>query len=396
MYTRQLEFEVIQALKRSPAVALLGPRQVGKTTLALAVGEAMRGSRAPLYLDLESEADRGKLSQPELYLADHSDELVILDEIHRVPGLFPVLRGLIDKGRRAGQRSGKFLLLGSASMDLLAQAGESLAGRIAYLELAPLTLAETTGVPADNLWLRGGFPESLLATTDADSLAWRRDFVRTYVERDALQFRLRLNPEQLRRLWTMLAHQQGGLLNSAALSRSLGVDVKAVNRLIDLLAQLMLVRRLQPWHVNSGKRLVRSPKLYVRDSGILHALLGIADREVLLSHPALGASWETWVIDNLLAAAGPDVQAHFYRTAVGAEVDLLLTHPDGKQWAVEIKRSLSPKLERGFHHACADLQPHSRWLVYPGASSWPLADGVQVVPLSDLMAALAKCRATGT
>lgn len=395
MFKRQLESQVLQALKRSPAVALLGPRQVGKTTLALAVGEAMRGSRAPLYLDLESEADRAKLSQPELYLSDHADELVILDEIHRVPGLFPVLRGLIDKRRRAGQRAGMFLLLGSASMDLLAQAGESLAGRMAYLELAPLTLTETSDGLADDLWLRGGFPESLLAASDADSLAWRRDFIRTYVEREALQFQLRLSPELLRRLWTMLAYQQGGLLNSAALSRSLGVDVKAVNGLIDLLEQLMLLRRLQPWHVNSGKRLVRSPKLYVRDSGVLHALLGIADKETLLSHPALGASWETWVIDNLLAAAGPEVQAHFYRTAAGAEVDLLLTHPDGTQWAVEIKRSLSPKLERGFHHACADLLPQRRWLVYPGQTAWRMGDDVQVVPLQHLMGALAKNTATG-
>jgi predicted AAA+ superfamily ATPase len=274
-----------------------------------------------------------------------------------------------------------FLLLGSASVELLAQAGESLAGRISYLELAPLMLTETTGVPADALWLRGGFPDSLLAATEADSLAWRRGFIRSYVEREALQFRLRLSPELLRRLWTMLAYQQGGLLNSAALSRSLGVDVKAVNGLIDLLEQLMLLRRMQPWHAHSGKRLVRSPKLYVRDSGVLHALLGIADKETLLSHPALGASWETWVIDNLIAAAGPHVQAHFYRTAAGAEVDLLLTHPDGSRWVVEIKRSLSPKLERGFHHACADLLPQRRWLVYPGDTAWRIADDVQVVPL---------------
>ena len=390
MFKRQLESQVLQALKRSPAVALLGPRQVGKTTLAMAVGEATRKSTPPHYLDLESEADRAKLGQPELYLADHASELVILDEIHRVPGLFPVLRGLIDKGRRAGQRAGRFLLLGSASMDLLAQAGETLAGRIDYLELAPLTLLEASDVPADQLWLRGGFPESVLAADATDSLAWRRNFIRTYVEREALQFRLRVSPELLRRLWTMLAHQQGGLLNSAALSRSLGVDVKAVNTLIDLLQQLMLLRRLQPWHANVGKRLVRSPKLYVRDSGILHALLGISDQETLLSHPASGASWETWVIDNLLVAAGPEVQAHFYRTAVGAEVDLLLTHPDGTQWAVEIKRSLSPKLSRGFYEACADLKPQRRWVVYPGESAWPMSDDVMVVPLRDLMTDLAR------
>jgi len=389
MFSRKLEAELVKALSRQPAVALLGPRQVGKTTLALAVGEALRSKQPLLYLDLESEADRAKLAQPELYLADHTDELVILDEIHRAPGLFPVLRGLIDRGRRNGRRACMYLLLGSARMDLLSQAGESLAGRIAYLELAPLILTEATGADPDLLWLRGGFPESLLAASAADSMAWRRDFIRSYVEREALQFRLRLNPELLRRVWTMLAHQQGGLLNGAALSRSLGVDVKVVNGLIDLLEQLMLLRRLPPWHIHAGKRLVRSPKLYVRDSGILHALLGVADKENLLSHPVLGASWETWVMDNVLAAAGPHVQAHFYRTAAGAEVDLLLTLPDGQQWVVEIKRSLNPKLERGFHNACADLQPRRRFVVYPGTDTWRLADDVQVLPLQGLMAALA-------
>lgn len=385
MFGRHLEPVVLQALHRQPAVALLGPRQVGKTTLALAIGEAHRDQRPPLYLDLESEGDRSKLSQPELFLGAHRSELVILDEVHRVPALFPVLRGQIDQARRQGLRAGMYLLLGSASVDLLAQTGESLAGRVAYLELAPLSALEATGVAPASLWLRGGFPDSVLAGTDAGSLAWRRDFVRTYIEREALQFRTGLNTDLLRRLWTMLAHQQGGLLNSAALSRSLGVDVKAVNGLLSLLEQLMLVRRLQPWHANVGKRLVRSPKLYVRDSGILHALLGIGDGDSLLSHPVAGASWEGWVIDNLLAVAGPDVQAHFYRTAAGAEVDLLLTLPGGGQWVVEIKRSLSPKLERGFHHACQDLQPQRRWVVYPGQDRWPLAAEVQVLPLPDLM-----------
>ena len=385
MFPRQLQANLLQALRRQPAVALLGPRQVGKTTLALAAGEAMRAERPPVYLDLESEADRAKLAQAELYLGSHTGDLVILDEIHRAPGLFPVLRGLIDKGRRGGQRAGLYLLLGSASMDLLAQSGESLAGRIAYLELAPLSLLEAGTEDPNRLWQRGGFPDSLLAASDADSLAWRRDFVRSYIEREALQFRAGLNADVLRRLWTMLAHQQGGLLNSAALSRSLGVDVKLVNGLVSLLEQLMLVRRLQPWHANLGKRLVRSPKLYVRDSGILHALLGIGSHETLLSHPVLGASWETWVIDNLLAVAGPTTQAHFYRTAAGAEADLLLTLPDGQRWAVEIKRSLSPKLERGFHSACADVQPHQRWLVYPGQDHWTLADSVQVLPLHSMM-----------
>lgn len=389
VFERHIKSALLSALRRQPAAALLGPRQVGKTTLALAAGDALRNERAPLYLDLESEGDRAKLAQPELFLTAHAGELVILDEVHRVPALFPVLRGVIDQARRRGQRTGLFLLLGSASVDLLAQASESLAGRIAYLELAPLTPLEALGVPASTLWLRGGFPESVLARTDTESLAWRRDFIRSYVEREALQFRTGLNTELLRRLWTMLAHQQGGLLNSAALSRSLGVDVKAVNSLLVLLEQLMLVRRLQPWHANVGKRLVRSPKVYVRDSGLVHALLGIGDADTLLSHPVAGASWEGWVISNLLALVGLDVQAHFYRTAAGAEVDLLLTLPGGAQWVVEIKRSLAPKLERGFHHACDDLQPQRCWVVYPGQDSWPLQANVQVTPLEGLMEALA-------
>jgi hypothetical protein len=387
MFTRLLLAETLQALADAPAVALLGPRQVGKTTLAWAVADALRGRRDALYLDLESEADRAKMAHPELYLADHADKLVILDEVHRTPGLFAVLRGLIDQARRAagGRADGRFLLLGSASVDLLAQASESLAGRIAYLELCPLGVLEAKDVPQDRLWLRGGFPGSLLAASEAASLRWRRDFVRSYVEREALQFRARVNSDALRRLWTMLAHQQGGLLNTAALARSLGLEHKTVGALLELLEQLMLVRRLLPWHANVGKRLVRSPKVYVRDSGLLHALLGIADKETLLAHPVLGASWETWVIHNLLAAAGREVELWFYRTSAGAELDLLLELPDGERWAIEIKRSLAPKLERGFHHACQDVQPRQRWVVYPGRETWPMADDLWVLPPAEMV-----------
>ena len=392
MYSRSLLPEVVDALENAPAVALLGPRQVGKTTLALCVGQALRASRSTLYLDLESEADRAKLSEPELYLADHVDKLVILDEVHRAPGLFPVLRGLIDKARRAGRREGLYLLLGSASVDLLQQSGESLAGRIAYLELAPLTVQETPDVPPDRLWLRGGFPESLLASNDARSLRWRQDFLRTYLERDVAQFSPRLASEALRRCWTMLAHHQGGLLNAAQFARSLGVDAKTVSNYLDLLVDLMLVRRLPPWHVNLGKRLVRSPKVYVRDSGLVHALLGLADKEALLAHPVVGASWETFVIENLLAVAPHGVDAYFYRTSAGAEVDLLLVWPGGECWAIEIKRSLSPRLERGFHSACADLKPARKWLVYPGTEVYPLGEDVAVVPLADLLQALVDSR----
>jgi predicted AAA+ superfamily ATPase len=389
MFARALLPELIATLQHSPAVALLGPRQVGKTTLALAVAEALREECPSIYLDLESEADRAKLAQPELYLADHQGKLVILDEVHRAPGLFPVLRGLIDKARRAGRRHGQYLLLGSASVDLLKQSGESLAGRIAYLELAPLTPMETPGVVPDELWLRGGFPESLLATDSARSLRWRQDFIRTYLERDVAQFGPRIATEMLRRFWVMLAHHQGGLLNAAQFARNLGVDAKTVANYLDLLVDLMLVRRLAPWHANIGKRLVRSPKVYVRDSGLVHALLGIADKETLLAHPVLGASWETWVIETLLAAAPRETQAFFYRTAAGAEIDLLLEHADGSRWAVEVKRSLAPKLERGFHAACEDLQPAKKWVVYPGVERYRAAPEVEVLPLLDLAQALA-------
>ena len=380
MIERQLLPRLRDALSYSPAVALLGPRQCGKTTLAWALDP----QQPTLYLDLESEQDRAKLSEPELYLAAHQDKLVVLDEIHRAPGLFPVLRGLIDSARRAGHKSGLFLLLGSASLDLLKQAGETLAGRITYLELGPFSCQESTGQPLDTLWLRGGFPESLLATNDRISLRWRQDFIRSYLERDIPQFGPRIAAESLRRLWQMLAHHQGGLLNVAQFARNLGVDAKTAASYIDLLVDLLLVRRLPPWHANLGKRLVKSPKIYVRDSGIVHALLNIPDLETLLAHPVIGQSWECFIIENLLLAAPENTQAYFYRTSGGAEIDLLLQLPNGECWAIEIKRSLQPRIERGFHAACEDLSPTRKYLVYPGQESYPLAHGIQVVSLRTL------------
>jgi len=380
MIERRLTPRLIEALDDSPAVAVLGPRQSGKTTLALKVGE----ERGALYLDLESEADRNKLAHPELYLADHADRLVILDEVHRVPGLFPVLRGLIDRGRRSGRRSGQFLLLGSASLDLLKQSGETLAGRIAYLELGPFDALETRHLPLDDLWLRGGFPESLLARNETRSLRWRQDFIRTYLERDIPQLGPRIAAETLRRYWTMLAHNQGGLLNTAQFARNLGVDVKTAASYLDLLVDLLLLRRLTPWHTNLGKRLVKSPKVFVRDSGLVHALLGIPDRETLLSHPVLGQSWECFVIENLIAAAPAAVEPHFYRTSGGAEIDLLLVWPDSALWAIEIKRSLTPKPERGFHAACADLKPERKFVVYPGIERYRIREDIEAVPLREM------------
>lgn len=380
MISRRLASLLNDAIAHTPAVALLGPRQVGKTTLALEVGRRFDA----LYLDLESERDRAKLAQPELYLADHQDQLVILDEVHRAPGLFPVLRGLIDSARRAGRNAGQYLLLGSASLDLLKQSGESLAGRIAYLELAPFSVLETQSQPSDELWVRGGFPESLLAPDAARSLRWRQDFIRTYLERDIPQFGPRIAAETLRRFWGMLAHHQGGLLNTAQFARNLGVDAKTAASYLDLLVDLLIVRRLPAWHANIGKRLVKSPKVYVRDSGLAHALLGVPDKETLLAHPVVGQSWECFVIENLLVSAGDKAQGFFYRTGGGAEIDLLLAWPDGTLWAVEVKRSLSPKVERGFHDACKDLTPVRKFVVYPGQERYRIAPDIEAISLSEL------------
>ncbi len=371
-----------------PAVVLLGPRQAGKTTLALAVGQA----RDALYLDLESEQDRAKLAEPELYLADHLDRLVILDEIHRAPGLFPVLRGLIDRARRAGRRSGLYLLLGSATLELLRQSGETLAGRVSYLELYPFDVLEVGATIADRdrLWLRGGFPESFLAQSDSLSLRWRQDFIRSYLERDIPQFGPRIPAERLRRFWTMLAHHQGGMLNVAQLARNLGVDAKTAAAYVDLLADLLLLRRLPPWHANVGKRLVKSPRVYVRDSGLVHALLGLGDKEAVVSHPVVGASWEGFVVEQLLAVAPEGVQGFFYRTSGGAEIDLLLSFPDGRLWAVEVKRSLAPHPGKGFHSACADLAPERRFVVYPGDEAYPAGNDLQAISVHALAGVLAE------
>jgi hypothetical protein len=382
MLPRRLLPSLTTALAEVPAVALLGPRQTGKTTLAHEVAK----SRPSVYLDLESEADRAKLAEPELYLAQHADKLVILDEIQRAPQLFRTLRGLIDAGRRRGLGNGRYLVLGSASIDLLKQSSESLAGRIRYLELAPLDAGEAGRKRLDALWLRGGFPESLLAASDAASLRWRTDFIRTYLERDIPQLGPRIPAETLRRLWTMLAHQQGGLLNAAALARALAVDGKTVASYLDLLVDLLLVRRLAPWHGNVRKRLVKSPKVYVRDCGLAHALLGIGEREALLAHPVAGASWEGLAIESLIAAAPDGTEAWFFRTATGAEIDLLLKFPGHrKPWAIEIKRGLAPKLEHGFHAACDIVRPERRLVVYGGVERFPFAEGVEAVSLFDLL-----------
>ena len=377
---------VLQALDYQAAVALIGPRQVDKTTLALDIAE----QRNALYLDLEDRADRVKLRDPALFLERYEDRLVILDEIHRVPDLFQDLRAIIDRGRRRGKRTGRFLILGSASIDLLRQSGESLAGRIAYVDMQPLSVLE---VPGDGdalirLWVRGGFPDSYLAVDGRRSFTLRKDFIRTYLERDVAMFGPRLPAETLERLWMMLAHSQGGILNAARIAASLGVSVQTVNRYIDLLVNLLLVRRLQPLHANTGKRLVKSPKIYVRDSGFVHALLGVDDFNTLAGHPVIGASWEGFVIENLLACAPERTVASFYRTSAGAEIDLLLQLPGGGLWAIEIKRGRAPRLDRGFHNARGDLNPARAFVVYFGEERYPIAEGVEAIGVPDLAALL--------
>ena len=281
MLTRKALEAVRTALSQQAAVALIGPRQVGKTTLALAIGEEQNA----LYIDLEDVQEREKLTNPAAFLAAHEGRLVILDEIHRAPDLFLTLRGLIDKGRRKNKRTGRFLLLGSASMDLLRQSGESLAGRISYIDMTPLTVQEIPQAQHESLWVRGGFPDSFLASNDNQSIAWRKDLIRTYLERDVPMFGSRVPAETLRRFWTMLAHNQGAMHNASRLAQGLEVKSQAVSRYCDLLVDLLLVRRLQSYQGNVGKRLVKSPKVYIRDSGLVHALLNIGTRE-----PNIGTS----------------------------------------------------------------------------------------------------------
>ena len=385
MILRRSAPRLAQLLREFAAVAILGPRQVGKTTLALELARALPASA---YLDLGSPDDANKLTDAAAFFEAHRDELVILDEVQRRPALFAQLRGVIDRRRRAGRRHGQFLLLGSATGALLQQSAESLAGRIAYFELTPLTAQEVAASDAQRLWIRGGFPDSFLARTDAASLRWRQQFVTTYLERDIPQLGPRIAAQTLRRLWTMLAHEQGQMLNAAKLAASLAVSGQTVARYLDLLADLMLVRRLRPWAGNEGKRLVRTPKVYVRDSGVVHALFGLASFDAVVSHPVAGGSWEGWVIENLLAAAPQGTQAYFYRTSAGAELDLLLELPDQQRWAIEIKRSSAPSVSKGFYVAADDVRATQRLVVHSGADSYPLPQGVQAVTLRALLGKL--------
>ncbi len=379
MIERQLQSLIERRLLQSPAVVLLGPRQVGKTTLAKTL--AARHPPAVL-LDLERESDRAALQQPELFFAAHRDQLLVLDEVQLAPQLFAALRPEIDADRRAG----RFLLLGSASGDLLRQSGESLAGRVSYLELTPLLAAElpVTELPAlQSLWLRGGFPLSYLAPDDEASYAWRQDFIRTFLQRDLPGMGVRVPAETLRRFWQMLAHLQGQLFNASQLGMSLGgASHSTATRYLDVLVDTMMVRRLPPHFTNIGKRLVKSPKVYLRDSGVLHSLLGVTSVNGLLDHPKSGASWEGLVVEQVSMTL-PSTPLHFWGTQSGAEIDLYFTI-DGRGYGLEIKRSMTPSVTPSIRHAIADLGLQHVAVVYPGTDRYALADKVEALPLAAL------------
>ncbi len=381
MINRLLQTKLQNRIAHFPAVVLLGPRQVGKTTLALTIAKHYNS----VYLDLQDPREIRKLSDPNRYLEAHVDKLVILDEVHRAPEIFQILRGSIDRGRQKGIKTGRFLLLGSASITLLKQTSESLAGRIATVELPPVSLLEIAPNMTDELWLKGGFPESLLAGTADQSLIWRDNFIRTYLERDIPEFGPRIPVETLYRFWTMLAHSQASLVNAAQLARTLSISGKTVARYLDFMVDLLLLRRIRPFHANVKKRLVKTPKIYVRDSGVVHALLDISNRDTLFRHPIFGASWEGFVIDNLLAVAPERTIPSFYRTIAGAEIDLILEFPGlSEKWAIEIKGGSSPKPTRGFYNALTDIEPDMAFVVYAGEERYPLADGVDAIGLSQL------------
>ena len=380
MYKRSAQQRLSTLLGQFPAVALLGPRQTGKTTLAFSQKEVHPNA---LYLDLELPSAQRQLNDPEAFFMAHANQLVILDEVQRMPEIFSILRGVIDQRRRGGEAYGQFLLLGSASGVLLQQSSESLAGRVAQIELAPFQVNEvygeqSTATDMNSLWVRGGFPLAWLASDDEASLTWRDVFITTYLEKDIPALGPKRPSTTLRRLWTMLAHNQGELLDQSRLAAALAISGQTVGRYIDLLCDLMLVRRLPAWSGNMGKRLVRSPKVYVRDSGLVHALLGLQTLDALLGHPVAGSSWEGFVIEQLINAA-PGAQASFYRTSNGAEVDLVLEFRSGATWVIEVKRSSAPTVSKGFYTAATDLGAVRQLLIAPVAQPYPMKDGIEVM-----------------
>jgi len=368
--------KIEKKLENTPVVALLGPRQVGKSTLARQLIQKYEGA---VYLDLERPSDLNKLRDPEAWFALHSDKLICLDEIQRTPELFPVLRSVIDER----QRNGQFLILGSASPKLIHQSSESLAGRISYIELTPFILQELDAQSLRTLWLRGGFPRSYLMPDEQTSFEWRLDFIRTFLERDLPQLGFGVSAKVMDRFWRLCAHSHGQLLNQSKLGGTLGVSHHTIRSYIDLLDQTFVIRTLRPYEANLKKRLVKSPKIYVRDSGLLHALLGLKTQDDLFSHPCYGSSWEGFVIENILSQL-PDWQASFYRTSSGSEIDLILERGQ-RRVAIECKASTSPKVGQGFWNALKDTEIKEAWVVAPVAEPYPLGKGVTVTPLNEVI-----------
>ena len=386
MLFRDLTTTLLERVCEAPVVALLGSRQVGKTTLAL----ELKLEKPIHYLDLERPSDIAKLADPELYLGEFSHHLVILDEIQRLPDLFPVLRSLVDERRRAGERAAQFLILGSASPELLQQSSETLAGRISYLELPPLNLKELPEGDATpgRHWFRGGYPDSYLAANDDAATRWCNNFITSYVERYLPQLGVEASSLQLRRFCSMLAHQQGALLNLSKLAGSLGIDGKTARHYLNLLEGLYLVRSLPAWSSNAGKRLVKSPKVYWRDTGLLHALVGLNDLEQVLGHPICGHSWEGYCIEQILTKLPEKTYASHYRTHSGSELDLVLENRSGGIHAVEIKRTLSPKISRGFTEAMQSLNATCGFFIMPKGKAFPLSKNVTALSLAEFLETL--------
>ena len=373
--SRKIEPDVQKNLRNFPVVAILGPRQCGKSTLAKRIISYRKKS---VYLDLELESDLKKLEDPELFLSHHEDKLICIDEIQRMPDLFKELRGIIDQKRK----NGRFLILGSASRDLIRQSSETLAGRICYMQLAPFLFSEVSSAGKPDLmklWSRGGFPESFLSRSNQSSAIWRDNFIRTFLERDIPQLGFNIPAQMLRRLWTMLAHSHGQVLNSSRLGESIGVSHTTIRSYLDILEQTFMLRLVQPFHANVKKRVIKSPKVYVRDSGILHSLLGIEYKNDLFGHPVFGSSWEGFALENILSAY-PKYSPYFYRTSSGVEIDLVLERGT-KRIAFECKASKSPTLSKGFYQALKDLSIDHAYIISPVDEQYPIKKSVIVAPL---------------
>ena len=387
MIERDIKSKILQSLETTPVVALLGPRQVGKTTLAKQMLQEI--NKEALYLDLDNEIDLAKLDNKQLFLSGFKDKLLIIDEVQNKPDLFPVLRSLIDERRQAGEQGGHFFILGSASRDLLQQSSETLAGRIRYFELAGFTISETMNRPGgfdiNNLWYRGGFPSSYLATSQDESWQWRQDFISTYVERDIPQLGPRIPSVRLRNFWAMLGHSQGSQINQGKLATALGVSNPTIKHYLDVLTELYMVRQLQPWSGNSKKRLVKSSKVYIRDSGLLHNLVHISDPDVLQGHPVVGHSWECFLLENIISQISDKWRWSYYRTQAGAEIDLILESPKNEIWAIEVKRTLQPKLSKGFLLGCEDTKATKKFFVHAGEDRYPMSEDVEAIGIIELL-----------